>query len=46
MPFYYVRLYQNDRGEKIEVLYVNVWYAATRMPSPEERMPEARDDRA
>ena len=46
MPFYYVRLYQNERGEKIEVLYVNVWYAATRMPSPEERMPEARDDRA
>jgi hypothetical protein len=35
MPFYYVRLYRNDRGEPVEVLYVNVWYAATRMPSPE-----------
>jgi hypothetical protein len=35
MPFYYVRPYQNERGEKVEVLYVNVWYAATRLPSPE-----------
>jgi hypothetical protein len=35
MPFYYVRRYQNHRGEKVEVLYANVWYAATRMPSPE-----------
>jgi hypothetical protein len=35
MPFYYVRLYRNDRGEQVEVLYANVWYAATRMPSPE-----------
>jgi hypothetical protein len=35
MPFYYVRLYQNHRGEEVRVLYVNVWYAATRLPSPE-----------
>jgi hypothetical protein len=35
MPFYYVRLYQNQRGEEVKVLYANVWYAATRMPSPE-----------
>jgi hypothetical protein len=35
MPFYYVRRYQDDRGEEVEVLYVNVWYAATWMPSPE-----------
>ena len=35
MPFYYVRRYRNARGEQVEVLYANVWYAATRTPSPE-----------
>jgi hypothetical protein len=35
MPFYYVRRYRDHRGEEVRVLYVNVWYAATRMPSPE-----------
>ena len=35
MPFYYVRPYRNEHGERVEVLYANVWYAATRMPSPE-----------
>jgi hypothetical protein len=35
MPFYYVRPYRDHRGEEVRVLYVNVWYAATRLPSPE-----------
>jgi hypothetical protein len=35
MPFYYVRRYRDARGEQVEVLYANVWYAATRLPSAE-----------